>query len=182
MPHVSIAWNNLTEGHATVLSSVWNVRLALFCREHQVWVSGRHRQTCCNTCKNCIAVDILDVTLLALFYMSASYCWTIFCRFFVWFALMTFFCFFRLALLLASVHVDGTCCCFVNLKCGEVSSISFSGSVINVNINMLISLLTLMFFYQQHQNCKKKSSHFCLQWHNSYLGCYKMSNIFVKFM
>ena len=45
MSHVSISRDHSPEGHASLLPPVRDVRLAMFRRQHQVWLPGRHGKT-----------------------------------------------------------------------------------------------------------------------------------------
>jgi len=115
--HVSIAWNDPAERHATLLSAVWNMRLPLLRCQHQVWLPGSHWQTCRYTSKNCIALDVSDVPSFALFCLSAGYSWTILGRLFDRSALMTFLALHMLFCFLGTWHMAVMCCCvFVDFK------------------------------------------------------------------
>ena len=59
MPHVSIAGHHPTEGHATVLPAVRDVRIPVLCCLYQVRFPSRHWETCSHQGKDCVTMEKL---------------------------------------------------------------------------------------------------------------------------
>ncbi len=52
VPHVSVSWHNLAEGHASVFPAVWDVSLPLLRRQHQDRIPGRDGQESAAACQS----------------------------------------------------------------------------------------------------------------------------------
>ena len=59
MPHVSIARHHPTEGHATVLPAVRDMRIPVLCCLYQVRFPSRHWETCSHQGKDCVTMEKL---------------------------------------------------------------------------------------------------------------------------
>ena len=57
VPHVSITGNHPTEGHATVLPAVRDVRIPVLCCLYQVRFPGRHWETCSHQGKDYVTME-----------------------------------------------------------------------------------------------------------------------------
>ena len=57
VPHVSITGNHPTEGHATVLPAVRDVRIPVLCCLYKVRFPGRHWETCSHQGKDYVTME-----------------------------------------------------------------------------------------------------------------------------